>query len=474
MPFKIKQLFKVNDHDVTSKIMVLGLPVIASNLSRTIMNIADVAMVGHLGAGALAATGMGSMLVWVILSIAIGLRTGTQTISSRRLGQKNYKECGTALQTGLLLTLLIMLPISFLGFKTVSVFVPFFINDPEVTPLCIEYTSIAYISIIFSSIGFVFQGFFTGIEKTKIHMKVTVSANLINVYLNAGFIYGTRGLQDFLDSNHLGWLGWLWGWANFPALGVKGAALATVLASLWLMVHYFFYLFNGEMREKFAIFKLHFNWHIFKRQVSLALPQGFQEVIVTSGYAVFFKIVGLLGITALAATEVVFTIMHASFMPGLGIGQACATLVGKSLGEDKPEHAELCIIESVRISFWIMGVTGIVFLIMPNLILSIFTNDPQVMAKGLMPLRITGLVQFVDAVGLTLWFALAGAGNTKFPAVLETITMWGICLPLSYLAAIKWSWGLVGPWAAFGLNILLFAGFMAWKVGKGDWKNIKI
>ncbi|MEE8436770.1 MAG: MATE family efflux transporter [Candidatus Neomarinimicrobiota bacterium] len=474
MPFKLKQLFKVNDPRITAQILTLGLPVIASNLSRTIMSLADVAMVGRLGAGALAATGMGSMLVWVVLSIAIGLRTATQTVASRRLGQKIYKECGTALQTGLLLVLFIMVPITYFGLKTVPVFVPFFIDDPEITPLCLEYTSIAYFSIIFSSLGFVFQGFFTGIEKTRVHMKVTVAANLINVYLNAGLIYGSQGLKEFLDSSHLGWMSWLWSWANFPALGVKGAALATVLASLWLMLHYFYYLFNGEMRKKFAVFSLHFNRKIISRQISLALPQGLQEVIVTAGYAVFFKIVGLLGVTALAATEVVFTIMHASFMSGMGIGQACATLVGKALGEEDPRQAEISIIESVRLSFWIMGTTGLIFLFIPNLILSLFTNDPQVLSKGLTALRITGLVQFVDAVGLTLWFALSGAGNTRFPAVLETITMWAVCLPLSYLTGVYWGWGMIGPWAAFGVNILLFAGFMAWKVGKGDWKEIKV
>lgn len=474
MPFKIIQLFRPTDRSISRQILSLGLPVIAGNLSRTIMNITDIAMVGHLGTAALAAVGMGSMLVWVALSIAIGLRTATQTVSSRRLGQKKFIQCGTAVHNGLLLAVIIIVPFTIFGFTLAAWFVPFFINDAQTIALCVSYTSVAFLSVFFSSLGFVFQGFFTGVEKTNIHMKVTISSNLLNIYLNAGLIYGTVGIKQFFASIHLTWLGGLWSWVEFPALGVKGAALATLIASVWLMVHYFLYLFNDNIREKFGVFRWTFDKKMLKKQFMLAAPQGFQQMIVTMGYAVFFKIVGLISVVALAATEVVFTILQASFMPGAGIGQACATLVGKSLGEENPHRAEICIIESVRLSFWIMGSVGVVFLAIPGLILPVFTNDPAVIHTGVFGLRMAGLVQFADAAGLTLWFALSGAGNTRFPAIIESITMWGVCLPLSYLTGVYWGWGFVGPWLAFGLNIVLFASLMVWKVGRGDWKTIQV
>ncbi|MFQ6612653.1 MAG: MATE family efflux transporter, partial [Fidelibacterota bacterium] len=195
-------------------------------------------------------------------------------------------------------------------------------------------------------------------------------------------------------------------------------------------------------------------------------------VVVTAGYAVFFKIVGLISITALAATEVVFTILQASFMPGIGIGQACATLVGKYMGEKKLDHAERSIIEAVRLSLWIMGTVGLVFLTIPEMILPIFTEDASVIRNGIIALRLAGLIQFFDAVGLTLWFALSGAGNTSYPAVLESVTIWGFCLPVSYLTGIVLGYGFIGPWIAFGLQVIIFAAAMSWKVGRGDWKKI--
>lgn len=114
--FNLRDLFFSAQKDISKKILVLALPVIASNLSRVIMNMADVAMVGRLGAPALAATGMGSMLVWATVSFGISLRTATQTVASRRLGQKKFDECGVAMHNGHLLALVYGVPIAIAGY----------------------------------------------------------------------------------------------------------------------------------------------------------------------------------------------------------------------------------------------------------------------------------------------------------------------------------------------------------------------
>ena len=211
---------------------------------------------------------------------------------------------------------------------------------------------------------------------------------------------------------------------------------------------------------------------MLKRQIALAVPQGSQEMLVMVGFVVFFKIVGIIGVVELAAVEIVFTILQSSFMPAIGVGQACATLVGKYMGEEKTKKAETSIVESVRWSFLIMGSVGVMFLFIPQYIIPIFTNDPRVMELGVDALRIAALVQFADAVGLTLWFALSGAGNTFFPAVVEAAIVWGFFLPASYVSGIILGFGFMGPWIAFVVYIVLFAIIMFWKIRKGDWKKI--
>jgi putative MATE family efflux protein len=477
MSIKMLSKFRKKDQLISKRVIRLGLPVILSNLSRTFMNLADMAMVGHLGVVALAAVGMGAMLVWTIMSFGISLRTATQTVASRRLGQKRWKACGAAMHNGHLLAAAFGIPVALGGYYFADKFVPFFLSDPEVVRLCIDYTSVAFLSVLFSSIGFVFQGFFTGIERTRIHMNVTVLANALNVYLNVGLIYGSEGIESFLagiGSGGWSWVGVFWGWASFPSMGVKGAALATLIASTWMAIHYSLYLVTPWIRKKFGVFSLRIDGEMLKRQIRLALPQGSQEMLVMFGFALFYKIVGMIGTLELAATEIVFTILQTSFMPAAGIGQACATLVGKFLGEKNPEKAEISIVESVRWALIIMGSLGAIFFFIPRLILPIFTSDPEVIKFGVFGLRVAGLVQLADAVGMTLWFALSGAGNTFYPAVVESGIMWLFFLPAAYLTGIVLGMGFFGPWICMGIYLVLFAAFMAQKILKGDWKEIEL
>ena len=464
------------DKPVSKELFTLALPVILSNLSRVLMSVVDVAMVGRLGAAALAATGMGAMLFWGALSLVIGIRTGVQTVASRRLGQKKYNQCGTALHNGLFMATVYGFPVSIAGWWLAKDFIPFFINDIKATSLTIEYSSIIFLGLLFSAYSFVFQGFYTGVEKTKIHMRVSITSNIVNVYLNAGLIYGSEGVKIFFSENvpSLTFLSHLWQWTVFPAMGVKGAAIATVVASLWMFVHYGVYLFSKQIKSRFAVLSLSVDGVMMNRQLRLAAPQGLQEVFIAAGWSMFYKIVGMIGLIELATTELLFTIMHASFMPALGVGQACSTLVSKYMGENKIKKSEASIKESIRLAEYIMGVMGLSFILFPKYYLFIFTDDPEIIRMGIFGLRMIGAVQFLDAIGFVLWFALSGAGNTLFPAVVESCLTWGVIVLGSYVFGVVLGLGFKALWLLFPVYMGLFAGIMIWKIRKGDWKNIQI
>ena len=464
------------DKQISKEVFNLALPVIVSNLSRVLMSMVDVAMVGRLGAEALAATGMGAMLFWGALSFVLGIRTGVQTLVSRRLGQKIDKECGTALHNGLFMATLYALPISLAGWLCAKDLIPFFIQDITATRLAIDYTAIVFISLLFSAYSFVFQGFYTGVQKTKVHMNVTVTSNAINVYLNAGLIYGSDGVAQFFADTipSLSFLSKLWQWTTFPAMGVKGAAIATLIASICMAVHYFLFLFSSQIKDRFSVFNLSTDRIMMMRQLKLALPQGIQEAVIAVGWSVFYKIMGMIGLIELATTELLFTIMHASFMPALGVGQACATLVGKYMGEKKIHKSEASIKESIRISVYIMGTMGMSFILIPEYYLFLFTDDPEIIRMGVFGLRMIGAVQFLDAIGFTLWFALSGAGNTLFPAVVESCLTWGVIVLGSYVFGVVLNLGFKAPWLLFPIYMGLFAGIMVWKISKGDWKEIEV
>ena len=441
------------------------------------MSLVDVAMVGHLGPEALAATGMGGMLAWGALSIVLGIRTSVQTITSRRLGQKKPKECINALNNGFLLASIYSIPISLLGWTYGYLIIPLFINDSITTPIAISYFSISSIGIFFNALSFVFQGFYTGIEKTKIHLNVTITSNIINAYLNAGFIYGKAKLGYLFGSqtNSFFDLSSLWFWADFEGMGVTGAAIGTLISSIWMMGHYFYYLNKQKIiMDNKGLLNPGLNSEMLKKQIRLSFPMGFQEMMIAIGYSFFYKIMSLIGILELATTQLLFTIMHASFMPAMGVGQACATLVGKYMGSKEIEKSEQSIKESLRIAEYIMGTMGVVFIFFPKFILLLFTSDPEIIKMGIWGLRLIGFLQFVDAVCFTLFLALTGAGNTLFPALVESLLIWCFMLPVSYYIGVVLMVGFKGPFVAFAIYLLFMAVILSLKMKKGDWKEIEV
>jgi len=441
------------------------------------MSLVDVAMVGHLGSEALAATGMGGMLAWGALSIVLGIRTSVQTITSRRLGQKKPKECINALNNGFLLASIYSIPISLLGWTYGYLIIPLFITDSITTPIAISYFSISSIGIFFNALSFVFQGFYTGIEKTKVHLSVTITSNIINAYLNAGFIYGKDKIGYLLGNQTNSFFDFsnLWFWADFEGMGVTGAAIGTLISSFWMMVHYFYYLNKQKIIiDNNGFLKIGLNREMLKKQIKLSFPMGFQEMMIAVGYSFFYKIMSLIGILELATTQLLFTIMHASFMPAMGVGQACATLVGKYMGSNEIEKSEQSIKESLRIAEYIMGAMGVVFIVFPNFILLLFTSDPEIIKMGVWGLRLIGFLQFVDAICFTLFLALTGAGNTLFPALVESLLIWGFMLPVSYYIGVVLEVGFKGPFIAFSIYLFLMAVILSLKMKKGDWKEIEV
>jgi len=441
------------------------------------MSLVDVAMVGHLGPEALAATGMGGMLAWGALSIVLGIRTSVQTITSRRLGQKKTKECINALINGFILASAYALPISILGYSYGYLIIPLFIDDTLTTPIAISYFSISSIGIFFNALSFVFQGFYTGIEKTKIHLNVTIVSNVINAYLNAGLIYGKQGLVNVLGLEKISFFDFskLWFWADFDGMGVSGAAIGTLISSIWMMLHYFHYLNKQDVvRQNKGFLSTGINVIMLKKQVSLSFPMGIQEMMIAIGYSIFYKIMSIIGIVELATTQLLFTIMHASFMPAMGVGQACATLVGKYMGSKEIEKSEQSIKESLRIAEYIMGTMGLFFIFFSKPILMIFTTDPDIINLGVWGLRLIGFLQFIDAICFTLFLALTGAGNTLFPALVESSLIWGFMLPVSYYAGVVLSIGFKAPFVAFAVYLFLMAFILSIKVAKGDWKEIEV
>ncbi len=463
------------DWQLTKSIFLLGLPIIVSNLSRVIMSMTDTAMVGRLEIGALSAVGMGGMFIFVLTGLGIAFRTGVQTMVSRRLGEKQFEQCGHVIQNGLILAAMIIIPLASLVFLYSYKFVPYLFepHQTDVIAMCIDYVKWSSFSIVFTSLGFAFAGFFSGIEKTKYHLEVTIASNILNVYLNAGLIFGSANLQFLLEDVSLHWLLPLWSVYEFPEMGVKGAAIATSISSAWLFFHYCVRYLLPSIHQKFSI-QFYLDKSVFTRLITLCTPIAGQLVLVMSGFVLFMKLVAKIGTIELDATEIIFVIASASFMPAAGLGQACATTIGKFLGEKKPDMAHFSVFETMRMTVFFMGSMGLIFFLFPDIILSVFTNNQIVIDVGIPSLMMLGVLQIFDAMSQTLWFSLNGAGDTKFPAITEILIMWLIFIPGCWFSVTIIQVDLVYMWLYFALYMILFTVILYLRLRTGIWLKVKV
>ena len=468
-----KYIFNSNKK-ILKEVFLLSLPIILSNISRVIMELVDMVMINRLGAIDLFnGVAMGGILVWVPMSLAIGIRIATQTISSRRYGGKNYDQCGFALRHGLIIAAIMGTTLSIVGFLLADTIIPLVVShEQHITPT-IEYAKFLSIGILPFYLAIVFQSFFTSIEKTSIHMKVMITANIINVYLNAGFIYGSE-IIDYFNNINLNLISYFWFWADFEGLKVRGSAIATTIATSLMLIHYIYYLFKDNINEKYSILSSSLSLKKIKAQLSLAFPLFMSEFFLSTSFLAFYIIMENMSVADLAAWGLIIRIMHASFMPAMGVGQACATMVGKYLGEKSIKKARQSILESLRLTIGIMGFVGLIFILFPYTVINIFNTIKEATPQAASGLRFIGIFQIFDAICIVLFFSMSAGGDIKYPVYVEILMHWLIMVPFSWLFGIYFGYGFWGALSVFASQVILTAIIFIFRVRTGKWEKIEV
>ncbi len=472
----------ISDKKILKEVFILSLPIILSNISRVIMELIDMVMINRLGSIDLFnGVAMGGILVWVPMSLAIGIRIATQTISSRRYGEKKYDQCGFALRHGLIISALMGATLSIMGYLLADTIVNSIVSHKEHIKPTTEYTKYLSIGILPFYLACIFQGFFTSIEKTSIHMKVMITANILNIYLNAGFIYGSEIIEYFNGTN-FSFMSHLWFWAdsstlnpdNSNGLKVMGSAIATTIATSFMLIHYIYYLFKDKIAKKYHILALTINWRNLKKHFFLASPLFISEFFLSTSYLAFYIIMESMNLQDLAAWGLIIRVMHASFMPAMGVGQACATLVGKYLGEGSIEKAQQSIAESLKLTIGMMGFVGLIFILFPYTVINIFNSLDKATDIAAAGLRFVGIFQIFDAICIVLFFSMSAGGDIKYPVYVEILMHWLIMVPFSWLFGIYLGYGFWGALSVFAIQVVFTAIIFIFRIQSGKWEKIEV
>lgn len=419
------------------------------------VNMVDTAMVGRLGAAALAAVGLGAQVMMMASAIFSSVATGTTALVARFVGAEQPEEaCRVARQSLILgVSLAALVSLTFVSFADRIIGVLFSAAEPEVLADAATYVRIVGLGLVPQFLLIVTNSVLRGSGDTKTPMRVTATANVVNALFNYLLIFGV---------------------GIFPRLGVKGAAIATALAHTVGGCMALAVLFSGR---KVVGVTVHddFRPHIptLKRILNIGIPAGMEQGVMRIGQLIFTMILASLGTVAYAAHRIAIQAESISFMPGFGFALAATSLVGQALGAGEPEEAEHIGLEAARIGACFMSAMGLLFLLFPRALVGLFTNDGAVIAQSAVVIRIVAISQPFMAMHMVLAGSLRGAGDTRTVMVVSAIGICGIRIALAYVL-VRLGYGLVGAWIAMVCDLITRGSLLYWRFRRGDWKRVRV
>jgi MATE family multidrug resistance protein len=434
-------------------VLNLALPATGEQLLSMMVGIVDTFLVGHLGAAPLAAVGLANQWVFMATMLFGAIATGATALIARFIGAREPDQANAVLRQSMLLGALIGMIATLLGFSFAQQAVALLGAEPDVIGLGASYLRVVSSIFFFSTLMFIGNASLRGAGDTRTPLFVMLVVNALNIIVAWTAINGPFGL---------------------PQLGVVGSALGAATGRLVGGLLVIGILLRGRANIQLKLTNLRPDWALIGRILRVGLPSGLEQLLFRTGHMVFARILAELGTVAYAANQVAMNGWSLSFMPGFGFALAATTLVGQSLGADDPEGAQRRGYTAYRMGAALMGTVGLAFLLFPAQIVGFFTNDPQVIAIGTMPLRMVGLIQPLLAASMIYAGGLRGAGDTRWPMIITGGSIWLVRLPLAYLFALVLDWGLAGAWSALALDLSLRGLLNFLRFRGGRWKTVKV
>lgn len=440
---------------LTWQVAVLAGPLILQNLSHTLLGVVDTYFVSRISTEALAAVGLSSVLFFAVLMLFRSTANSTVVFVGRAYGEQDNAKIGAAVWRSLNMVAwlsLIVLTLPWLFSVVMIVATPS--DSPLVRDLGTRYLQIRAFEIPLIMFSAVVWGFLVGRSDSRTPMILAWITVLLNIFLDWVLVLGNLGL---------------------PALGVAGAAYATVLANGVNAVLSAIILWSGPNRRAFSTDQIRSaSWPEIRRVLQIGLPLGFGDFVEIASFSAFFALVARLGTDILAANQIALQYMSVSFTFGFAINMATSSLVAQYLGAKQPDIAEKVGYRASFLAMAGMGLIGLSYLISPTTLMGVFSQEQTVIEAGVIILQLVALYQIFDAVGIVLAGALNGAGDTRFTMLTRLFFAWGVFIPLVWLLIFPLDTGIWGAW----LGALIYLGGLAViylvRFRSGHWKTIEL
>lgn len=394
----------------------IALPIVIQNFIASSLNMVDTIMIGRVGETEIASVGIANQYFFLLNIILVGTYGGCGIFFSQFWGKKDIKNIRKVLGIGAMLGGSIALVFTFLALLMPGKIISIFNSDPIVIDLGAKYLKIVCISYIFTALSFNFAVASRCIENTVLPMITSIIALLINTLLNYVLIFGKFGA---------------------PAMGVEGAAIATLIARLFetsLLIGYI-YFSKGVLA---ATFKEMFNLkgHFVKSTLRTIIPVILNDACWGLGAVIYSVAYGRIGTQAIASVQICTTIQNLFMVVTFGIANASVVMIGNKIGEGNEGTARIYADRFAVLSCIIGAMLGVLLYFFAPAILIFFKVSNDVLHSSLIILYITSIIMIVRVFNVVLIVGiLRSGGDAKYALLAEAFTMWCIGVPLAFIGA---------------------------------------
>ncbi len=427
------------------QIIIFALPMILGNVFQQLYNVIDSIIVGkYIGKEALAAVGASFPIIFVLISLVIGISSGATIIISQYFGAKQFKNVKKTIDTLFIFLFFASIVISLTGiFFSRSIFEAIRLPE-EVIPQAVTYFNI-FVGGIIMMFGFnATSAVLRGMGDSKTPLVFLIIATILNVILDLFFVI-------------------------YLKMGIEGVAIATVISQGIAFFLGVLYLNKTHTIIRFSFKNLSFDRDIFRKSIRIGLPAGLQQTFVALGMIALFRIVNDFGTNAVAAYTAAHRIDLFASMPAMNIAAALSTFVGQNIGANKISRVIRGYRATLLLTSLISVFVSIIVIIFGRDLMMLFTNDTKVIEIGRSYLVIVCAFYVVFSAMFVTNGVLRGAGDTLIPMFITLFSLWLFRIPLAYLFSRSigtdgiW-WSIPVAWASgFIFSFIYFL--------TGKWKN---
>lgn len=437
-------------------VLMLTIPMILEMSLESVFALVDLFFVGHLknSQHTLQTVALTESILSIVYSLAIGISMAATAVVARRIGEKNPDAAATAAVQALWLSFAFTALISVVGFVFSAQILRAMGAEEQTIAIGNTYMRIMMGGSLVIMLLFLINGIFRGAGDASMAMKSLWLANICNIILCPLFING---------------------WGPLPALGLTGAAVATVTGRSIGVGYQLYHLFKGKGVIRIHSGNVMLDWPVIRSMVNIASPATLQFIIGSCSWIVLARLVAETGHSvASAGFQTALKVVMFFLLPAWGMSNAAATLVGQNLGAKQPQRAEESVIQTAKYNALFMAIVSVIFLLGAYPIIGLFTQDQEVQNVATRALRIITTGYIFYGIGMVMTNAFNGAGDTWTPTWINIFGFWLFQIPLAYVLANFFKLGTTGVFIAIPVSetAITLAAIVLFK--KGKWKTMKV